>query len=324
LRVVSLVRGLSESNTLAPDHRTDVTLLNGSSQLLLRNGDDGTFDGREVYTHDFVWPGSPGVASDPVLVRLEARPIASGSHQVMLDRIEIRYRRLFQAVGDALVFDYPDGDAEFLVSGIAGTPQVWELTGRVGTTGVADAVRLTGTTPAGRFHMYNDAGLADGTLRRFVVFGPGAIAIPSGADFAADTESDLRSTAIQADLIVIAHPSVLGASCQGTLNQLLAWRSANQGITSKVAMIGDVYDEFNDGLPGPQAIKRFLQWVMSTNAGEGWASPKPAYVMLLGDGSFDYKAGTANGTFIPTQILFKDDPSFGYYASDSTRSEERV
>jgi hypothetical protein len=51
-----------------------------------------------------------------------------------------------------------------------------------------------------------------------------------------------------------------------------------------------------------------------------WANPKPAYVLLLGDGTFDYKykdTSVPDGNFIPTQILFKDDPSFGYYASDS-------
>lgn len=324
LRVITVVRGSTESSTVYPDHHTGVTLLNASSQTLATNDDDGTFDGRTIYTHDFTWNGTGGTSSNPVKVRLELRPISAGNHQAILNWVEVKYRRTFQASGDILVFDWPDGDSEFLVSGLASSaPEVWELTGRVGATGVVAPLRslnaaVTGAGPyTARFKMDNDGAIADGTSRRFAVFGSGAIATPANPDFVSDTVSDLRSTATQADLIVIAHPSVLGAASQATLNQLLSWRSANQGITSKTAWIEDIADEFNDGLPGPVGIKRFLQWVMSTAAGEGWAAPKPSYVLILGDGSFDYKAGTANGTYVPTQIMFKDDPAFGYYASDS-------
>jgi len=54
-------------------------------------------------------------------------------------------------------------------------------------------------------------------------------------------------------------------------------------------MIQDVQDEFNAGLYGADAIRSFLRFVMSTAPGEGWADPKPAYVLLLGDGSYDPK-----------------------------------
>jgi peptidase C25-like protein/fibronectin type III domain protein len=325
IRVITPVRGITESITLSPDHHTRVTLLNQSAQVLATNDDLGTFDGRTVYTHDFTWPGSPGVSSASVQVRLEARPISVGSHQVMLDRIEVRYRRLFQAAGDTLTFDWPDGDSEFIVSGLSSNaPDVWELTGRVGTTGVVQPVRMTGATVTGagpftiRFRVDDDPALPNGTPRRFVVAGPSAVLVPAGADFASDPVSDLRSTSNQADLIVIAHPGVLGGSCQPVLDQLLAWKSSQQGISSKRAWIEDVNDEFGDGLPGPGSIRRFLQWVMSTAPGQGWANPKPSYVLLLGDASFDYKAGTTNGTYVPTQIMFKDDPAFGYYASESS------
>jgi len=79
----------------------------------------------------------------------------------------------------------------------------------------------------------------------------------------------------------------------------------------------DIEDEFNHGNPGPRAIQNFLAWVLSDVEGEGWADPEPAYVLLLGDSSYDYKAGTANGTYVPTQIVFKDDPAIGYYATDN-------
>ncbi len=153
-----------------------------------------------------------------------------------------------------------------------------------------------------------------------MVAGASGVAIPAPADFTTDTVSDLRNTGNQADLIVIAHPTALGVTATTTLNSLLAWKLANQGITSKVAMIQDVYDEFGDGLQTPQAIKNFLAFTLSTNPGEGWSGRKPAWVMLIGDGSYDSKYNDTSvpaSNFVPTQILFKDDPAFGYYASDS-------
>lgn len=332
-RVIVKLRGLTEDAGTNPDHKSRVALKNSSGQTLQSNDDDGTFDGRTLHVHDFTWsyPGSGPVLTDPAQVTIDALtvPGAPGSYknQFILDFIEVRYRRLFQASGDALAFDWPDGDAEFEVSGLASSsPEIYEITGRAGGTGIVDAVRLTGATVTGagpytvRFRVDNDPALADGTLRRFVVAGSGGVAIPPDADFQADTVSDLRSTSNQADLIVIAHPSVLDQGPSSPLTQLLNHR-ASQGISSKVARLQDVEDEFNDGLAGPLAIENFLRWVMSAAPGEGWAEPKPAYVLLLGDGSYHYKGGTAQGNFVPTQILFKDDPSLGYFASDGLMAD---
>ncbi len=321
IRVVVRLRGSSDDGAVFPDHRTRISLLNSTNQTLATNNDDGSFDGRTIYTHDFTYaPG--GAVTNPVSVRVE--PISSGAvNRVVLDAVDLRYRRAFTALSDALTFDWIDEDAEFVVSGLSGSaPAIYEVTKLLGGTGISDTVRLTGAAVSGagpyaaRFRMDNDPGLPDGSPRRFVVAGDAAIGAPAPADFSADTVSDLRSTSNQADLLVIAHPTVVDASPSSALSQFLAHR-ASQGISSKIAMIRDVQDEFGDGLEGPLAIRSFLQWVMSTGPGEGWASPKPAYVLLLGDGSYQYKGGEAAGNLVPTQILFKDDPSLGYYASDN-------
>jgi hypothetical protein len=332
VRVLVRLRGLTE-DTVASDHKTRLTLKNGSGTALTTNNDDGTFDGRMIYTHDFTWtyPGSGATLTGPAQVVIDALSVAGSAqykNQIILDFAELQYKRTFQASADTLTFDYPDGNAEFQVTGLAtNAPEVWEITGRVGATANAAPVRVLGATIGGaagnfsvRFHMTQDPAIPDGTPRRFVVTGANGLAVPAAADFTADTVSDLRNTGNQADLIVIAHPTALGGLSTPTLNSLLAWKLANQGLTSKVAMIQDVYDEFADGIATPQAIKSFLAFVMSTNPGEGWSGRKPAWVILIGDGSYDYKYNDTTvpaSSFLPTQILFKDDPAFGYYASDS-------
>jgi hypothetical protein len=325
-RVIVKLRGRTE-DTVFPDHKSRITFKNASGQTLSTQNDDGTWDGRTIFTYDFTWPGTPLTLTQPAQVQIDALSVSANDssykNQFFLDFIEVRYKRTFAATSDTLTFDWPDGSQEFQVTGLAtNAPEIWEVTGRVGTTGVVAPVKLTGGVVSGgagnfsvRFHVAEDPSIPNGTLRRFVVTGTNGIPVVGALDFTSDPISDLKNTSNQADLIVITHPTTVGASATTTLDQLLAWKLANQGITSKKVAIQDVYDEFGDGNPGPLAIKSFLAFAMSS-----WANPKPAYVLLLGDGSYDYMhkdPSLPDANFIPTQILFKDDPSFGYYASDS-------
>jgi hypothetical protein len=319
------VRGSSASLDVTPDHATLVTLLNATNEELA--SDAGTFDGRKLYLHEFTWdwPGSGAQLSSPAHVRLEAPSVAGTTSRVALDWIEIDYRREFAVVGEELAFTWPDEDAEFVVGGLSDPePHVYEITLPDGER-IVQPVRLTGIEVSGaappysaRFRIDNDPVLVDGTARRFVVAGSASVQVPADPDFTEDTVSDLRDNLNAADLVVIVHPDVVDTGTGSLLDQLLAFRATPQGggLVSKVARMPDIEDEFNHGLPGPTAIREFLRWVLSEAPGEGWAG-KPAYVLLIGDGTYDYKGGTAAGNYVPTQIVFKEDPALGFYASDS-------
>ncbi len=328
LQVRVRLRGLSPidystDQQLDPDHLTRIELRNDLSQLVAT--DSESWDGRIIFDHDFSWTFGGGASiSTSMDVSIVAEPLGvSGlSNSIAMDWIEIDYRRGFVAAGGELIFQWPDGDAEFVVQGIAGEIEVWEITEPAGG-GPTQAVQLTGWVPGAgdvRFRIDNDLSLTDGTPRRFVVVGTGGSSLlAAGPDFAADTVSDLRVNATQADMVVIAHPDVLDQGPASGLTQLLAHRAtaAGGGLTSKVVLLEDVQDEFNHGLEGPEGIQEFLRWINSDLPGEGWADPKPAFVMLLGDGSYDYKAGTAFGNFIPTQMMFQDFVELSYYTSDT-------
>ena len=49
----------------------------------------------------------------------------------------------------------------------------------------------------------------------------------------------------------------------------------------------DIYDEFSNGRMSPAAIQSFVRQAYQT-----WQSPAPAYLLLLGDGHFDYRMNT--------------------------------
>ncbi|HEY66083.1 MAG TPA: hypothetical protein G4O02_16085, partial [Caldilineae bacterium] len=95
--------------------------------------------------------------------------------------------------------------------------------------------------------------------------------------------------------------------------QPLAAHRAGQGLRVKVVDVQDIYDEFNGGLPSAEAIRDFLAYAYFN-----WQPPAPAYVLLVGDGTFDMRdyMGTGEPTYIPPYLEFVD-PWLGETASDN-------
>lgn len=343
---ISLANGLAETLELPagnPDNQgnENVLVFDGSAVVLHEFswthgiGQPEASDPLDVTLRAF---DVPGLCTEP----------ASGQvrNDLLIDWIEVDYERSFSAVGDRLEFSRPDGPAVRVeIDGFSGPEvEVYEITAFAGSSLVRSPVRLTGTSVqfggsdySVEFRIDEDPALLDGSTRTFVAIGPGGALTPPASDLEPDRVSTLASDTSQADLVVIAHPDLIESSCSmggnacsydlecvadpadrcevdpaSSLGQLLAHR-AGQGITSRVARIGDVYDEFGDGLARPEAIRSFLSFL----AEGGWQAPAPAFVLLLGDGNVDYKGGTESGNFVPTQIITKPDFTLAFYASDS-------
>lgn len=86
-----------------------------------------------------------------------------------------------------------------------------------------------------------------------------------------------RSPTHQADYIVITSAEFREAA------ERLA-RHRRRGMTVAVVDVLDLYDEFGAGTLDPEAIRAFLSF-----AAEHWSRPSPRFVVLLGDGHFDYR-----------------------------------
>jgi len=93
---------------------------------------------------------------------------------------------------------------------------------------------------------------------------------------AVDRPSNWRATSHRIDYLMIAHPSLL----EGT--ERLAAFHRSRGLEVAVIDVQDVYDEFNHGIVHPRAIRDLI-----ANAYENWAPPKPRFVLLVGDASWD-------------------------------------
>lgn len=116
----------------------------------------------------------------------------------------------------------------------------------------------------------------------------------------ADTPSDLKKRNNRGEYLIIA-PSMLKISAQ-------AFADYRNMFQTMIVDPEDIYDEFNYGVADPRTIRDFLAY-----ANDYWRVP-PRYVLLLGEGSYDYKDILGNGdNLLPSMLV--DTPE-GLYPSD--------
>ena len=129
----------------------------------------------------------------------------------------------------------------------------------------------------------------------------GVVSTP--AAIIADVPSGLKREQNGADYVVITTFELKEAA-----QALADYRSA-QGLRTIVVDIEDIYDEFNAGIASPEAIRDFLSYTQCR-----WNLP-PRYVVLAGEGTFDYKDNQGHGdNLIPVKMVGTPD---GLFASDS-------
>ena len=107
----------------------------------------------------------------------------------------------------------------------------------------------------------------------------------------ADTPSQLKAHHGSQHVIITAREFAQGAA-------ELADYQRDRGLSSFVAYIDDVYDEFSDGIPNPWAISEFIEYAI-----DNWRED-PGYFVLAGNGTFDYKNNQGLGdNFVPAVLI---------------------
>lgn len=274
----------------------------------------GVDDGPATFAQSILSDGSPATTSVTVALPLGRTVGGNGITRdiVFQNWIEITYGRQFRvdtdANGDgtedqALVFAVANQNTQVHLTGLTQpTVAIYEITTTLGGTPLANPVRVTGAAVTGvsapysvDFQFAADGTLPVGTKRRFIV-ATVTTSIATGdlvpASVRADVASNLHTPGTGADWLVIANGTFLDASPGSAWQQLLA-RRASQGLRVRVVDVEDVYDEFSWGIAEPQAMRDFVAYVYSS-----WPRIDPLvplkYVVLLGDGSIDYKNGYGN------------------------------
>ncbi|EIJ42707.1 Peptidase family C25 [Beggiatoa alba B18LD] len=126
---------------------------------------------------------------------------------------------------------------------------------------------------------------------------------PTAMHLEIPNDPPLKSPCQQADYLVIYHESF---DVSRLVNHL-----KTQGHQVLSTTTQDIYDDFNNGVMNPQAIKDFISY-----AYQHYQSPRPAYVLFIGDANQDYLNRLAGGiNYVPTYIL--KTPRLGDTASDN-------
>jgi len=118
-----------------------------------------------------------------------------------------------------------------------------------------------------------------------------------------DIPSRLKARRNRADYLVITPPELKEAA-----DRLADYRSAN-GFATMVVELEDIMNQFNYGIVSPHAIKEFLSYAHSH-----WQQP-PIYVVLAGDGSYDFKNNQGHGDCLLPPLL--GSTPHGLFAMDN-------
>ncbi len=278
------LKGRTDIPTLHPDHHTKL-YLNGVEI------DDQPRDGQRIFDHDVTV--SHALLEEGVNIMTVEAVGDTGAvvDQFFVNWIEIDYWNTYAAENQALRFRAPRaGTFQFEISGFErGDVDVLDI------TNPADVVRLTQATAVNGNRDTVQFEHASQLETRYLV--QAVLQRKQPAHLEIDTPSSWRSPSHGADYIIVTHKDFFASSLE------LADHRRALGLRTAVVEVQDIYDEFNHGIFHPQAIRDFLSYTY-----QNWRPPAPTYVLLVGDGTQDYKDNLRTGTvnFVPSQIIETD------------------
>jgi hypothetical protein len=209
-------------------------------------------------------------------------------NDVLLDWIEAAYTRSLEATNNTQRFVAPRAtDYSFVLSGYSsstlhvynpGDARRFEVPVTNGTATISDAPTAP-TTP------YWAVG--DEAYRRPAAIRP-------------DTPSNWGDpSANGADYLILTTKALLPSA-----RKLADYRRAHDGYEVDVALVQNVFDEFDYGRPTPIAIRRLVR------ASQAW-SPAPRFLTIFGDAQYPIRDGSVSSLYPEWSV-----PSFGYSPSD--------
>ena len=289
------VRGLLKGYFANPNHHTRI-YLNGN--LI----DDASFPTGAEYTFEVEVPASYLIEGVNTL-RLECpRDGVITLDGVYFNWYEIDYLATFMAENDQIEFSFSQvGAQEFRLDGFSSTDlQVYELTDPQNPIIIQGSVIQPSAN--GEQLSFETTISAE---RSFLVQAPSRRLSP--LQIIQDLPSAWKSPEQSADYILITHADFYTQALQ------LANFHINRGLRVKIIDVQDLYDEFNHGIFSPEAIRSFLQYAYAN-----WTPPSPSYVLLMGDGHYDFRhnLATSGPNFIPP-YLDEIDYTVGETATDN-------
>lgn len=228
----------------------------------------------------------------------------SSGIKVYLDYFEIEYRRKLEALGNYILFFSKDTTSiiEYKVTNFSNSNiQVFDVTDSW------DVKLIDGAAISGgeiKFQISEEKN----KVSRYIAVNPNAYKTPVNGTSAAN--SDVRGSITGSELIVVTNKFF-----RTQAERYANYRSTQSPykLSTSIFYVDEIMNEFSGGLLDPTSIRNFLKF-----AYDSW-QVKPFYVLLFGDGDYDYLntiKETTDKNFVPTYQTVESLDEIASYVSD--------
>lgn len=228
----------------------------------------------------------------------------SSGVKVYLDYFEIEYKRKLEAVGDYLLFFSKDTSSiiEYRITNFSNSNiLVFDVTDSW------DVKLIDGATISGGEIKFQASETAN-KVSKYIAVNPSVFKTPQNGT--SITTVDVKSNISGSELIVISN-KYFRNQVERYVNYRMT-QSPNK-INTSAFYVDDIMNEFAGGMLDPTAIRNFLKY-----AYDNWQT-KPLYVLLFGDGDYDYLNTIKESTdknFVPTYQTVESLDEIASYVSD--------
>ncbi len=212
-----------------------------------------------------------GIENGNNRIKIEYQPVNSAS-LAYLDWLELDYYRQLKADNNELEFYSPDsaGVYHYSIHSFSGNDiRIFDISQFANVSQIK-----SNSANNGKVEFFDT--VASQTAKKYLAIHPDKF--KKTLNIQKDIASNWRGWEKGADLIIITYDDFYDA-----VLPLKSFRENCDSLKTVIVNISDVYDEFAWGLKDPTAIRDFIKY-----AYENW-SPSPRFVLLCGDGDFDYK-----------------------------------
>jgi Peptidase family C25 len=243
---------------------------------------------------------SSGISSLSVTVKYFP---ADDNCQGYLNYIEVNCRLPLSMTGSQMTFrDWKSvgagNVANYQLQGASAGTQVWDV------TDPQAPVLMAGSLSGSTYSFTQDAGM----LHEFATFNGSSFYTPTYVGQVAN--QNLHGSG-PVTCLIVTNPAFLDAA-----NQLAAYHTSHDNMSVLVATTSQIYNEFSSGAQDVSAIRDFAR-MFYIRAGND-TTKMPRYLVLFGNGSYDYKNRIPNNDdLVPA---FESDES--YYLDNAYCSDD--
>jgi len=224
----------------------------------------------------------------------------SSSGAAYLDWVELSYAASMNAVDDKLLFHIiPQSITEsYRISGFSNDKlRLFDV------TDFSEVMEITDFSSQNNALTFTATNSALNEAKRYVAISESKI--KSVSNLTRASCKNLRDPNLAAEFVIITHDNFESEALR--LESFRENGSPNNRLSTVTVKISDIYNNFSSGMMDAVAIRDFLHFAYNN-----W-SPKPLYVLLIGDGNYDYKNKLATEeNWIPayqTDAIYDDGES---------------